>query len=67
MVVDVDLLVCEEIKQKYGPWCRQLRQIPHQVEVEDHDVGQSSHLRSEWNAVQGLFVDLTTKDFHNGS
>ena len=65
VTANVDLLVCEEIKRKYGPWCSQVHQVPHWVEIENHDVGQGSHLQSEWNGVRGLLVDFATKDVHN--
>ena len=48
----VDLLMCEEIVQKHGSWCRQCGQVCHRVEVVKHYMGQCPHLRGERNCVQ---------------
>ena len=51
MTTNVNLLVCEEIKQKTGSWSEQGGQVLHRVEIVKHYVGQCPHLRGERNGV----------------
>ena len=64
MTTNVDLFVSEEIIWEHGPWCEQDCQVLHRIEVEDHDVGQNSHFGGELNCVQGLLLELSSKNLH---
>ena len=62
MTIDINLFVSEEIMEENGPWPRQSCQILHRIEVENHDIGQSPHLKSEVNRMQGSLLELTSKN-----
>ena len=64
MTTYIDHFVSEEIMEKNGPWLRQSCQVLHQIEVEDHDISQSPHLRREVSCVQGFLLELACKDLH---
>ena len=64
MTTYIDLFVSEEIMEKNGPWLQQSCQVLHQIEVEDHDVSQSPHLRREVSCVQVILLELAFKDLH---
>ena len=62
---NINLLVSEEIVQEDFPWSGQCRQVGDRIQIVDHHISKSPHLRTEWNYVHGFLGWCTTMNLYH--
>ena len=62
---NINLLVGEGIVQKNCPWSWQCSEVGDRVQVMDHHICQSPHLRWTWDCIHGWLFRCTTKYLHH--